>query len=306
MSYEPRTRGMRSRRAATKKPALKEKRTSQENAFPYQEVIPVDQHEVSSRITNALEHLGSQRFALPPFYEHFQRWMKDVESVLANFKDSIPKAADKQYEDTVAALMSNIRNELSKRIEGEMALSNQITDLQKQLSIYDVEISDLEKEQRNRTHEARRGYEKSIDKIRGEIDALDAQRLKLLRKKPTLLDRILGRSKLKIEGSSHSLQSKRSDLHGKEEKLKVQLDGLRSNYQEKRKEVSMREEELRQQLLELKNSTLDDGLEIRRNVCEQIRLAVEASLDRLRIQQTQENLKEGSTTSENMDNRVTR
>jgi hypothetical protein len=297
---------MRSRRAATKKPALKEKRTSQENAFPYQEVIPVDQHEVSSRITNALEHLGSQRFALPPFYEHFQRWMKDVESVLANFKDSIPKAADKQYEDTVAALMSNIRNELSKRIEGEMALSNQITELQKQLSVHEVEISDLEKEQRNRTHEARRGYEKTIDKIRGEIDALDAQRLKLLRKKPTLLDRILGRSKLKIEGSSHSLQSKRSDLHGKEEKLKVQLDGLRSNYQEKRKEVSMREEELRQQLLELKNSTLDDGLEIRRNVCEQIRLAVEASLDRLRIQQTQENLKEGSTTSENMDNRVTR
>jgi len=297
---------MRSRRAAAKKPALKEKRTSQENAFPYQEVIPVDQHEVSSRITNALEHLGSQRFALPPFYEHFQRWMKDVESVLANFKDSIPEAADKQYEDTVAALMSNIRNELTKRIEGEMALSNQITELQKQLSVHEVEISDLEKEQRNRTHEARRGYEKSIDKIRGEIDALDAQRLKLLRKKPTLLDRILGRSKLKIEGSSHSLQSKRSDLHGKEEKLKLQLDGLRSNYQEKRKEVSMREEELRQQLLELKNSTLDDGLEIRKNVCEQIRLAVEASLDRLRIEQTQENPKESSTTSGTMDNRVTR
>ena len=306
MSYEPRTRGMRSRRAATKKPAVKEKRTSQENAFPYQEVIPVDQREVSSRITNALEHLGSQRFALPPFYEHFQRWMKDVESVLASFKDSIPEAADKQYEDTVAALMSNIRNELTKRIEGEMALSNQITELQKQLSVHEVEISDLEKEQRNRTHEARRGYEKSIDKIRGEIDALDAERLKLLRKKPTLLDRILGRSKLKIEGSSHSLQSKRSDLHGKEEKLKLQLDGLRSNYQEKRKEVSMREEELRQQLLELKNSTLDDGLEIRKNVCEQIRLAVEASLDRLRIQQTQENPKEGSTTSGTMDNRVTR
>jgi chromosome segregation ATPase len=202
--------------------------------------------------------------------------------------------------------MSNIRNELTKRIEGEMALSNQITELQKQLSVHEIEISDLEKEQRNRTHEARRGYEKSIDKIRGEIDALDAQRLKLLRKKPTLLDRILGRSKLKIEGSSHSLQSKRSDLHGKEEKLKLQLDGLRSNYQEKRKEVSMREEELRQQLLELKNSTLDDGLDIRKNVCEQIRLAVEASLDRLRIEQTQENPKEGSATSGTMDNRVTR
>ena len=306
MSYEPRTRGMRSRRAATKKPALKEKRTSQENAFPYQEIVPVNPHEVSSRITNALEHLGNQRFALPPFYEHFQRWMKDVESVLADFKDSIPDAADKQYEATVATLMANFRNEITKRIDGEKALSNQITELQKQLSINEVEISDLKKEQRNLTNEAKRGYERSIDKIRGEIDALDAQRLKLLRKKPTVLDRILGRSKDKIEGSSHSLQSKRSALHGKEEKLKLQLDALRSNYQEKRRQVGMRAKESRQQLAELKNSTLDDGLEIRRSLCEQIRLAVEASLDRLTIQQTHENPRESSPTSGTMDNPAAR
>jgi uncharacterized phage infection (PIP) family protein YhgE len=296
---------MRSRRAATKKHALKEKKTGQENAFPYQEVVPVNQHEVSSRITNALEHLGNQRFALPPFYEHFQRWIKDVESVLADFKDSIPEAADEQYDTTVSTLVSNIRNELTKRIDGEMTLSNQITELQKQLSKYDIEISDLEKEQRNRTNEAKRGYERSIDKIRGEIDALDAQRLKLLRKKPTVLDRILGRSKVKIEGSSHSLQSKRSAIHGKQEKLKEQLDGLRSNYQEKRRQVSIREEELRQQLTKLKDNRLDDGLEVRKSICEQIRRAVEASLDRL-AQQTEEKPKEDLPTPGDMDDRAAR
>lgn len=306
MSSEPRTRGVRSRRAATKKPALKERRTSQENAFPYREVIPVNQHEVSSRVTNALEHLGTQRFALPPFYEHFQRWIKDVESVLADFQDSIPDAADDQYEATVGTLVTNIRNELTKRIDAEKALSNQIAELQKQLSTYEIEISDLEKEQRNRTHEAKRGYERSIGKIRGEIDALDAQRLKLLREKPTMLDRILGRSRVKIEGSSHSLQSKRHDLHGKEEKLNRQLDGLRSGYQEKRREVSIREEELRRQLTELKKSTLDDGLEIRRSVCEQIRTAVEVALNRLMAQNTQENPEQSSPSSETMNNRVAR
>jgi hypothetical protein len=291
MSYEPRSRGMRSRRTTTKKTSLKEKKASQETAFSYREVVPVNQQEISSRVANALEHLGNQRFALPPFYEHYERWMKDVESVLADFKDSIPGADDKQYEATEGTLMANIRNELTKRIDAERALSNQITELQNQLSIYEVEISDLDKEQRNRTHEAKRGYERSIDKVRDEIDALEAQRLKTLRKKPTVLDRILGRSRVRLEGSSHSLQSKRSDLHGKEEKLKRHLDGLRSNYQEKRKQVSMREEELRQQLAELKNSTLDDGLEIRKSVCEQIRIAVGTSLDRLKIQQTQENPK---------------
>lgn len=288
MSYEPRTRGMRSRRAATKKPA-QERRTSQEDAFAYREVIPVNPHEVLSRAKNSLEHLGSQRFALPPFYEHFQRWMSDVESVLADFKDSIPDAADKQYDATVGTLVGDIRSELTKRIDAEKTLSNQIAELQMRLSKYEVEISDLEKEQRNRTHEAKRGYERSVGKIRGEIDALDAQRLKLLREKPTLLDRILGRSRVKIDGSSHTLQTKKHDLHWKEEKLRQQLDGLRSDYQEKRKEVSVREEELRQQLVELKKSTLDDGLEIRKNACEQIRTAVEVALNRLMTQSSQEN-----------------
>jgi len=295
MSYEPRTRGMRSRRTATKKTALKEKRTSQENAFPYREVVPVNEHEVSSRVTNALEHLGNQRFALPPFYEHFQRWMKDVDSVLADFKNSIPDAADEQYEATIGTLMENIRSELTKRIDEEKALSHQVTDLQQQLSTYELEIADLEKEQRNRTNEAKRGYERSIDRIRGEIEALDAQRLKLLRKKPTILDRILGRSRVQIEGSSHSLQSKRSDLQVKEEKLKRQLDGLRSNYQEKRTQVSKQGEELKQQLAELRNSTLDDAMEIRKSVCEQIRLAVQTSLARLN-EQTPETPQEGSPT----------
>ena len=295
MSYEPRTRGMRSRRTATKKTALKEKRTSQENAFPYREVVPVNEHEVSSRVTNALEHLGNQRFALPPFYEHFQRWMKDVDSVLADFKNSMPNAADEQYEATIGTLMENIRSELTKRIDEEKALSHQVTDLQQQLSTYELEIADLEKEQRNRTNEAKRGYERSIDRIRGEIEALDAQRLKLLRKKPTILDRILGRSRVQIEGSSHSLQSKRSDLQVKEEKLKRQLDGLRSNYQEKRTQVSKQGEELKQQLAELKNSTLDDAMEIRRSACEQIRLAVAASLARLN-EQTPQTPQEGSPT----------
>ena len=295
MSYEPRTRGVRSRRTATKKPALKERKTSQEDAFAYREVIPVNPQEVLSRIKNSLEHLGTQRFALPPFHEHFQRWMSDVESVLTDFKDSLPDAADKQYEVTVGTLVANVRNELTKRIDAEKTLSNQIAELQRQLSMYEVEISDLEKEQRNRSQEAKRGFERSVGKIRGEIDALDAQRLKLLREKPTLLDRILGRSKVKIEGSSHSLQSKKHDLHGKEENLRQQLEGLRSDYQEKRREVGIREEELRQKLIELKNNTIDDGLEIRRNVCEQIRTAVEVALNRLMTQSGQGNHEQNPT-----------
>ena len=75
----------------------------------------------------------------------------------------------------------------------------------------------------------------------------------------------------------------------KEEKLKQQLDGLRSDYEEKRRAISIHEVDLRQQLIELKKNTLDDGLEIRRDVCEQIRTAVESAVNRLMIQNVQDN-----------------
>ena len=82
MSYEPRTRGMRSRRTATKKPASKPNKGGEQKEVFYEENIPVNPQDVSSRVINALEHLGNQRFGMAPFAEHFQRWILDIESVL--------------------------------------------------------------------------------------------------------------------------------------------------------------------------------------------------------------------------------
>jgi predicted nucleic acid-binding Zn-ribbon protein len=210
--------------------------------------------------------------------------MKDVESVLGDFKNVLPEAANGEYNSTVAGLLSNVRNEFDKRIESEKTLSTQLTELQRQFSMHELEMSDLEKEQRNKVHETKRGYEKSMKKLRGEIGALDEQRLKLLRKSPTVLEKIFGRSKARIDGSSHALQSKRNDLQGREENLKRRLDGLRSDYEEKRKQLNVRETKLTEKLEKLKIGTLDDALEIRRSVCEQLRQAVAASVNRFTAQ----------------------
>jgi hypothetical protein len=271
MSYEPRSRGMRSRRISSKKPASKEKREGEESQFAYQEIVPVNPEEVSARAVNALDHLGNQRFGMPPFSEHFRRWIVDIESVIGDFKSSLPETVIGNLDDTVAQLVSNIRNELETRIKAEEVQTSNVTETLKELADTDRAIAELDSQQRIRVHEAKRATEKSVTKLRGEIDALDAERLRLLKQKPTFLERLLGSAKTKVESSSRSLHSKQSDLTRKEERLMKHIDVLRSDYTEKRKPLAARQAQLRQKLAELRSTTMDDAVDLRKAACEQLR-----------------------------------
>jgi len=288
MTYEPRSRGMRSRRIATKKTASKDKTVSEESEYAYEETLPVNPQEVSARVLNALDHLGSQRFGMPPFSEHFRRWMIDIESVLNDFRSSLPDAANESFDTAITQLVSNIRNELNSRINAEEGLSAKITELLRQLADNERELADLESEQRTKVHETKRTTEKSMKKLRGEIDALDAQRLKLLRQKPKFLERLFGSTKMKVENSSRSLHSKQNDLLSKEESLKQRIDVLRSDYEEKRKPLTTRQGELRTKLAELRLTTMDDALEARKVACGQIRQTISVALSQLAPRQGRE------------------
>jgi len=289
MSYEPRSRGMRSRRIATKKPASKSTKAGEEKQFFYEEPVPVNPQEVSSRVINALGHLGSQRFGMPPFAEHFQRWILDVESVLNDFRTSLPEATSDDFAKSSSQPLSNLRSELDARIAAEKTLSARITESQRQLSANEREIADLEAKQRTKMHEARRASEKSIEKLRDEIGALDDERLKLLRHKPTILERVFGSVKGRIEGNSRTLQSRRTDLEGREEDLTRRLNSLRSSYEEKRKPLALRQEELSGELEKLRATTLDDALEIRMAACEKLRETVAGAVAQLAPKQDQDN-----------------
>jgi len=286
MSYEPRSRGMRPRRITNKKPASKEKRESEEAQFAYQEIVPVNTEEVSARAVNALDHLGTQRFGMPPFSEHFRRWIVDIESVIGDFKSSLSETVNGNFDKSVAELMSNIRNELETRIKAEEDQSSNVTETLKELADNERAIAELDSKQRIKVHEAKRATEKSVKKLRGEIDALDAERLRLLRQKPTFLERLFGSSKSKVESSSQSIHSKQNDLTSKEESLKEHIDALKSDNAEKRKPLTVRQAELRQKLAELRSTTMDDALELRKGACEQLHQLISTAVANTTAEQT--------------------
>jgi len=225
---------------------------------------------------------------MPPFSEHFRRWIVDIESVIGDFKSSLPETVSGNFDKTVAQLMSNIRNELETRIKTEEDQSSNVTETLKKLADNERAIAELDSQQRIKVHEAKRATEKSVKKLRGEIDALDAERLRLLRQKPTFLERLFGSSKTKVESSSQSIHSKRNDLTSKEESLKERIDALRSDYAEKRKPLTVSQAELRQKLAELRSTTMDDALELRKGACEQLHELISTTLANTTAEQTKE------------------
>jgi len=287
MTYEPRSRGIRFRRTSTKK-ASREKKNEKET-YVYEERTPVDPEQVYAKVVNSLEHLGSQRFALPPFAEHFKRWTTDLDSVLEEFSTTMPQAADEEFKQATTKLLGDLKGELDKRIDAEKRVGSELSDLQHQLSACELEITQLEQEQRKRKEDVKRGYEKSKRQLQSEIAALDRHRNALLKRKPSFLERLLGKSNTGLEESASKAQSKRDNLAGKEKGMQHQLDGVKSDYATKRKGLDERASMLRDKLAGLKSASIDDALEMRKSVCQSIRDAVNSSRERLNANPKEEN-----------------
>jgi multidrug resistance efflux pump len=204
--------------------------------------------------------------------------MVDIESVLNEFRSSLPNVVDENLDASIAESVGNIRNELNARINSEEELSVKIAELLNRLADGERKLAELESEQRSKVDETKRTTEKSMKKLRGEIDELDAQRQKLLRRKPKLLERLFGGTKTKVENSSRSLHSKQNALLGREKSLKQHLDVLTSDYDKKRKPLTAHQAELREKLIELRSTTVNDALEVRKAACGRISQVISAAL----------------------------
>lgn len=274
-------RGTRFRRPAPKKRSTKEKREGRENSVFYQERTPVDPSTVSARVLNALDHLGTQRFALPPFSEHFDRWTKDVRTILAELETELPEAVDQLYKEDSERILSEAQQGLRKLIDAEKESSDELSKLHQEQASCELELSNLEHEYKTQAHEARNDHNKSLQKIRGEIESLDKQRLKSLRKKSSVLDRILHSPRTNLEGSMRALETKRIDMGSKQRTLEEKLDTLRSECDIRKKEVSERRDSLKAKIAEYKTHTSTDALDLRNQACHELTRTVSEAISRM-------------------------
>ncbi len=279
-------RGRRFHRPAAKKLSAREKTKEHATSTFYQKPEPVNPSQLSSKILNAIEHLGSQRFALPPFSEHFQRWMSDIRALLMEFESELPGAVDKQYRENVEKSLSIVQEVLTKRIEVEKNASSEISNLHQRLAATEIELSKFDHDYKTHIRQIRSRHERSAQELGEEIASIDKQRMKILREKPNFLQRIFRRSESTLEERTSELQSKRNSLGRSKQTLKEELEKSRADYESRRKHIVEEHEELRAKMAELSGKTLDDALEIRKIACQELHRTVSEAVGRLLREQS--------------------
>ena len=270
-------RGRRFLRPKSKKPSKRTRDSVDESYFEVKEEI--DQSHIASSVLNAINHLGNQRFMLPPFAEHFDRWLKDLQSILTEFETQIPQAVDEDLRKEITDNMSNIRGVLAKCTEVESSKSNESTKLHQQVAHCEIELSDLEHAYKNQVHVLRRQYEKSDQKLREEIDQLDRKRMQILRKKTNILRRIFRKQDTPLQGTRGALDSRRSTLRDSEQNLQIDLRKHRDEYNASRQKLLVKLKGFEQKISAF-GEIGDDALEARQRVCQRILLAINGAMQR--------------------------
>ena len=289
MSSVPRMRGRRFLRPALKKSSRKEREPS--NTTSYTPTEATDPSHVTSSVLNAIDHLGNQRFALPPFADHFERWLKDLQSLLNEFETHAPQAVDESLRREITESMRDIQLILAERTKVESTQSDESNKLQQQLARCDAELSQLEHAHRIQTQELRKKYEKSSQKIRNEIEQLDKRRIEILRKNANIFRRIFRKSDNRIAGTSIALDSRRTKLKDSEQNLQNDLQKRQEEYDANRQKLITEIDNLRRKIREASETAGNDALEKRREVCQRIHAAITSA-----TQRTQTNV--GSLTSD--------
>jgi hypothetical protein len=278
-------RGRRFGRPVSRKKVAKDRRGLQETAVFYLESSPVDLNQIRSVTVNSLEHLGNQRFALPPYSEHFQRWIKDVATLLTDFEAKLPEPIDQQLKGRIEKTLSEIEIALKDQTATEKDISGKLSNAQRQIAEYENRQLKLDSDYKIRAHQARRRYEQSFERLRREIETLGQERLRSLHMKPKLFEKIFHRSEANLEEKANTLRSKKNALAHGREALASELETERIEYETKRRQITEQLKILRAKLEESKQSKLDDALEIRKAACEQLRSEVDEAVDRVLKQQ---------------------
>lgn len=277
MSSVPRTRGRRFLRPTSKKSSKRVREPNNTRLYVAKEAV--DCAQVLSNVLNALDHLGNQRFMLPPFSDHYERWLKDLQSLLNDFETQLPQVVDTSLRDEIAKNMNEIQENLADRIKAESTQSVELTKLQQQLARYDSELSQLEHTHRTQTQNLRRQYEKNSQKIRDEIARLDRRRTQILRRNANIFRRLFRKSDNSIAETGIALDSRRAQLKDGEQNLQNDLRKRDEEYTANRQRLIVEIDGLRRKIRDPANVS-DDALDVRRQTCERIHAAITVASQR--------------------------
>ncbi len=273
MAYRPPTRAPRNNNRRREKAKVKGRKRRHSGSYIGEEQVPSSQ-EVTDRALNRLRILGNQRFVLPPFSEHFDRWLLDIRNVLSEFETSPNISVDDQFVKERTQILSNVELDLEERRHEEAAREEAI----KSFSDTKIFLKRIEEEYTIRAKEIERRKDDEVKRLSSRVADLKEELDRLARTKTGILWRILRKAGEQKETEvTQTLESAQREYTSAVQYFIAEQERLRNEYDERKKPIT---EKIKNYLKEAENQETDSSLEIRQSTCEALVNTVNAFLQR--------------------------
>jgi hypothetical protein len=291
MGYQPRAGapqdyGQRHERSGHEKAKSKAEKKRQRSSRSYvseEKHVPTPE-EAAGRILNNLRILGSQRFALPPFYEHFDRWLANLGDVLSEFESSPAIYVDERYMKERSKTVSNINVQLKKVQRNEASREEAAKKFSENKSL----LGRIEKEYAAKSKEVEERKNRETSKLSRDVDSLREELNRTAQTKTGIFGFLKKTERPKEAEATQKLNLAQKYLRLAETNFAAEQEQLRDEYEKLKQLVTGQILDLQK---EAENEEIDFSLEHREAACESLANAVNALIQRKKQETAEKKIK---------------
>jgi vacuolar-type H+-ATPase subunit I/STV1 len=259
------------------KPKTDKERSMDSHQFT-EENVPTSK-EVLDRTLNSLRHLGEQRFAIAPFYEHFGRWFQSLQTVLAEFESSPSITVDDQFRRKCSEILSAVELNLDQKRLKEISFEESMRKINQSLRDARTLMAQTEREHAAKMRKIADQEEHEVKPVASKVGRFREELNRIARSKPGFLSILMKGSAHKETEATRKLNSTTRELEKIEQSFSGERKRLEDEYKQKRQNVPEQIARLQREIEGLQTDTkIDDAVEIRREACEGLTSALNSLL----------------------------
>lgn len=284
MGFQSRARTPRDfgRRPGKSKPQTKpgKRRTGAEHQLEEERVVT--RTEAAGRTLNGLGHLGSQRFAVAPFHEHYDRWLLSVRNVLSEFEASSAVTVDDRFKEECSRILSDVELALNDKRVKEVSNHEAVRKVNRSLLDARSLLAQTDREYAAKMNEIAGKKERSVKPVVTNLGKLRGELNRIIHMRAGFLRGISKKAKAeKTTEASRKLDSTKEELARIEQSFVSEQKKLRSEYERRRQQILEQIAKYQREIESLDaGMQVDDSLDARHAACDELVSAVNSLLQR--------------------------
>ncbi len=252
----------------------KNKKYKRQNRPIEDEPRVLTQKETSEVTLKRLHTLGSQKFGASPYSEHFERWLLNVEAVIAEFTSHPTIGSDAQFQSETRDTLDMVKRQLEDRKRAEELVNQDAEELPK----FREQLKKVELEHVVKASAVKMRKRREIKRLNAEIERLKREQDMIIRVKTGFLHFMSKRKREEREAQIvQELNSRQTELELAMLDFAAEQKDLKDSFDQKREPIA---KEIRNLQKTIGVSETDGSLEERWFACEALIDAVNGYLQR--------------------------